>query len=152
MVFDVHGTPPYVSAECDEADGFRISWNTAYTATEFVSRANSSEGVGQPMPTARAQSSNLYNAYGADTAPENWPQPLPWNSLRLMRQGHRFACFFQVMSTGPWRCAGEASHHGMPGAVHLRLAAKHWPKNGGYAVGTRVRLRHFQLHQPQGHV
>lgn len=150
LVFDVHGTPPYASAECDEVDGFRMSWNTSFSVTEFVPSAASSDSSGQVAMGSRPQSSNLYNAYGKDFAPAHWPQPHQWHGLRLVRRGHRFACLYRAMNTGPWLCAGEVTHSAMPGAVHLRLAAKHWPKSGNYAVGTRIRFRHFELYQPDG--
>lgn len=143
LVFDVHGTPPYVSAECDEDNGFRIGWNTSYTVTEFVPGAlDNSRGM-------QAQSSNLFNAYGADKAPPLWPQPAQWHGLRLLRIGHQFACLFQPGCSGPWWCSGEVRHSAMPWAVHLRLAAKHWTKVANMAPATRVRFRHFELLQPE---
>ena len=141
LVFDVHGTPPYVSAECDEDNGFRIGWNTAYSVTEFVPSAPGNK-------EAQAQSANLFNAYGANSAPAHWPQPTQWHGLRLMRRGHQFACLFQPQCQGPWRCAGEVRHSAMPWAIHLRLAAKHWTKMGRIAPATRIRWRHFELWQP----
>jgi hypothetical protein len=84
LVFDVHGTPPYVSAESDEAGGFRISCNTSYTVTDFVPRANNSEGTGQAMP-------GLVHSPPIRTT-------LMARTLRLVRQGHRFACLFQLLA------------------------------------------------------
>lgn len=146
LVFDVHGTPPYVCAECDEDNGFRIAWNASYTLTEFVADLRPWEA--DPRPVGRPQSSNLYNVYGADSLPQAWPQSDQWHGLRLIRLGHRFACLVQPGAQGQWQCAGQVRHVGMPASIHLRVAAKHWVKGDRpYASATRIRLRNFVVAQ-----
>lgn len=122
LVFDVHGAPPYVSCECDEADGFRISWNRAYTLTRFVD-----EQVGTP-PVRRTstQSANHYNRYGSDIGPAS--TAAIEGELRLVRSRGFFASYVRVQGEAAWQCSGTLWNEQLPSQLYVRLAAKHWNK------------------------
>ncbi len=138
LVFDVHGTPPYVSAECDEDNGFRIGWNRSFTLTEFA-----------VSPARGAQSSNLYNRYGADVAapaPDTAPRAVK-GELRLVRRAGFFASFFRLTGETAWQCSGTLWNDQLPSQLFLRLGAKHWKKKDKAPAAT-VRFHDFELLSP----
>lgn len=134
LVFDVHGAPPYVSSECDEGDGFRISWNMASNATYFIDQ--------QPA------SMNMYNRYGEDVGEPQSGQPIA-GELRLVRQGDFWASYVRSTADAPWRCTGTLHFPGLPPRIYLRVGAKHWPKlaDAG-ASANRVRFTQFSVYVP----
>ena len=138
LVFDVHGTPPYVSAECDEDNGFRIGWNRSFTLTEFAATA-----------TRGAQSSNLYNRYGADVAApaaDAGPHDVK-GELRLVRRAGFFATYFRQAGQTQWQCSGTLFNEQLPSQMYLRLGAKHWKKKDKAPAAT-VRFHDFELLSP----
>lgn len=134
LVFDVHGAPPYVSSECDEGDGFRISWNMASNATYFIDQ--------QPA------SMNMYNRYGDDVDDAQRSPPIA-GELRLVRQGDFWASYVRSTTDAPWRCTGTLHFPGLPPRIYLRLGAKHWPKLADVgASANRVRFTQFSVYVP----
>lgn len=133
-VYDVHGAPPYVSSEFDEADGWRIGWNRASASTEL------GDG-GQP------RSDNHFNRYGRSTAPVAARPAEGW--LRLVRSANHWASY-RLGDDGRWVQTGEVLQMNLSDAVFLRLAAKHWTKSrdgGGRspAPENRVSFLGFEL-------
>ncbi|NDY90444.1 hypothetical protein [Ideonella livida] len=145
LVFNVHGEPPYVSAEFDEDDGWRIGWNTEPPV--FKPGAQ-----GQPIADSR------HNRYGVNARTGDITGPASgW--LWLERLG------------GHWRARGRATAQDtwldlrpsptqqdttldaafLAGPVHLRLAAKHWikPRKQVYSPpANHVVFNHFRLYRP----
>lgn len=132
LLFDVHGAPPYASAERDEDDGFRIGWNNCSNLTRVLEDWS-------------ASSVNMYNRYGRDVG--SGLAAHQSGSLRLMRSGSLFAAYYADTSRQRWICCGAATVATLPDAVFLRLAAKHWPKGGGPAPANCVTFSNFTVRQ-----
>ncbi len=132
-VYDVHGAPPYVSSEFDENDGWRITWNRG-SAQTVVGKD------GGPI------SDNHYNRYGRSI---DGPAPGPAEGwLRLVRRGSDWTSYRLDDDNETWRQTGEARCMNLPQAVYLRLAAKHWVKNGLPAPANQISFRRFELRVP----
>lgn len=147
-VFDVHGTPPYVSAECDEADGYRMGWNRSYTLTRTLDEPwMAPDGQLAMAPVAR--SDNLYNRYGRDVGPKPEAGKPATGTLRLVRKGSIFASYFRATAQDDWQCSGTQCNPNMPPQLYVRLAAKHWLKAGLTRAPARtVRFFNFCWYQP----
>lgn len=133
--YDVHGVPPYVSSEFDENDGWRIGWNRSAAQARW-------------LPDGSSISDNHFNRYGKDFGPKPAGAAEGW--LRLVREGASWRAF-RLDEQQAWQPTGEVHHMNMPGAVFLRLAAKHWVKaRAGLTVApaNRVVFRDFELRQP----
>jgi hypothetical protein len=131
LTFDVHGAPPYASAERDEDDGFRIGWNNGPAVTEFITHA--------------AQSSNIYNKYSRDVGDGSTANPK--GQLRLVRRGPMFNAYYTDRHNRDWVLSGTALVPTLCQEVFLRLAAKHWPKQGKTPPPNRVTFGDFRLYQ-----
>lgn len=132
-VYDVHGVPPYVSSEFDEADGWRIGWNR-------------SSAQARPGAEGTLIADNHFNRYGNNAGPKPSGHAQGW--LRLLREGTGFRSFRRD-EQGRWQPTGAVSAMNLPHAVFLRLAAKHWLKTGlAAAPANHVRFADFALHQP----
>ena len=132
LTFDVHGAPPYASAERDEDDGFRIGWNNGYNLTKTD-------------PDWRAASVNMYNKYSrdvGDAAADNQR-----GTLRLVRNGPVFNSYYKDRYNPKWMCSGSALVPNLGEDVHIRLAAKHWKKRMPTPPANKVVFTNFRLYQ-----
>lgn len=140
-VFDVHGAPPYVSSEFDEADGARIGWNRGPALTE----SRLIQGPrGQDIVSI---ADNHFNRYGPSAWPVKPIAGLTEGFLALARQGDDWSAWHRLPGESQWRLSGDVRAMNLPGPVFLRLAAKHWPKDGATARGTHVVFRAFECGQ-----
>lgn len=137
LVFDVHGAPPYVSSECDEADGFRMSWNRSYTVTRY-----NNDNPSKPV----AQSDNHYNRYGEDVGNKATGAVAGW--LRLVRNGSEFSSYFKYAEGDSWQCSGTQSNTNFGAQLFLRFAAKHWSKKGAPAPENIVSFKRVSVCVP----
>ncbi len=131
LTFDVHGAPPYASSERDENDGFRCGWNNGFNLTRFREQW-------------AADSVNMYNKYGRDVG--NGDADNPEGQLRLVRNGQVFACYYTDMYNEAWVCSGAMLVQNISEDTFLRLAAKHWSKNGT-PPSNHIQFSNFQLYQ-----
>jgi hypothetical protein len=94
--FDPHGCPPFVGAERDEDDGFRINWNlgTDYDNNQY----------GRPHGNGKAMAGRL----------------------RLDRRGGWFAAYYKDAGNPDWVALGAVRNDSMNARVWLRCAAKRW--------------------------
>ncbi len=133
LTFDVHGAPPYASSERDETDGFRIGWNNGFNLTRID-------------PDWSASSSNMYNRYGRNVG--SGAKDNPRGTLRLVRTGSVFNSYYRDAYNKEWVCSGSALVPNLAEDVHIRLAAKHWPKGGmETAPGNKIVFTNFKLYQ-----
>jgi hypothetical protein len=132
LVFDVHGAPPYASAERDEDNGFRIGWNNSSNLTRIEQNWSSS-------------SATMYNRYGRDVG--SGAAAYSSGSLRLLRRGQVFAAFYADTERRRWICSGAAIVSTLPEDVFIRVAAKHWPKDGAPAPANRIVFSNLKLRQ-----
>lgn len=131
--YDVHGTPPYVSSECDEGDGWRIAWNRG-------------PALSRPGLADTAISDNHFNRYGTSIGGGDAPPISGW--LRLVRAGTHWATYRRVGDEGLWEPTGRVRHMNMPDPIYLRLAAKHWVKGRAglvQAPANSVTFHRFEL-------
>lgn len=131
LTFDVHGAPPYASAERDEDDGFRVGWNNGFNLTKID-------------PDWAAASGNMYNKYGRDVGDGSADSPR--GTLRMVRTGAVFNAYYQDKHNRAWVCCGSALVPNLGPDVHIRLGAKHWPKTGKPPRNT-VTFTNFRLYQ-----
>jgi hypothetical protein len=134
LTFDVHGAPPYASSERDQDDGFRIGWNNGYNLTQIDSNWN-------------ASSANMYNKYGRDVGSGKKEKDNPRGLLRLVRHGHVFCSFYKDIFNDEWVCSGADIVPNIGNDVHIRIAAKHWNKDGSILPGNKIVFRNFRLYQ-----
>lgn len=132
-VYDVHGAPPYVSSEFDENDGWRIAWNRGSAQTLV-------DAQGRPM------SDNHFNRYGKSIQPPPAGPVCGW--LRLLRRGPHWTAYRLNLDDGAWQQTGEVLHMNLPDPVFLRLAAKHWVKEGNPAPAKQIVFQRFELRLP----
>lgn len=120
-VFNVHGSPPYVSSELDENDGWRMGWNWG---TRQGARNSKGDWVAD----------NTENRYGG---PKFGPLSGVTNGwLQLTRKsGSHWKASGRMLETDPWKVCGEQQTDLLSGPVYLRLVAKHWVKR---RIGLRV--------------
>lgn len=144
-VYEVHGAPPYVSAEFDEADGARIGWNRGSAQTVPQGDAWLRQALSNPnsRPQIPVISDNHFNRYGRNIGPK--PQGAAEGWLRLVRSGPHWSSYYLDPLTQEWQLVGQVLHMNMPEAVYLRLAAKHWSKKGAPAPANQVTLHDFEL-------
>ncbi len=96
--FDPHGAPPYVGAEHDEQDGYRINWNLG---TEYDN-----------------------NQYGRAVGDGETPRR---GRLRLERRGPYFSAYYRNDVDAPdWVCVGVTRNDSLNPAVYLRCVGKRW--------------------------
>lgn len=106
--YDPHGAPPFVGAEHDEADGFRINWNLGH---EYMN-----------------------NQYG----PPCGDGTALGGELRLERRGPYFSAYYRNPETPGWICTGVARNDSLNQRVYLRCVGKRWrqerpgEEGGGY--------------------
>lgn len=138
LTFDVHGAPPYASAERDENEGFRCGWNNAYNLTKF----------GDDQFTAAsawdASSANMYNKYGRDVGDASFGSCMT-GKLRLIRSGQIFTTLYWDEKAQYWICSGTALVSSMPNDAFIRIAAKHWGKKNNPYPANRVSFKNFIL-------
>lgn len=120
--FDVHGGSPYVGTERDEHDGFRA----------ICSRGSTILTPGQQ---------NVYNDYGRDVGD---PEGVT-GSLRLVRRGSAWSSWYRDAHNPGWMCCGSLVNASMNDEVWIRMAAKHWSKNGATPPACRFRFRRFSV-------
>lgn len=120
--FDVHGGSPYVGTERDESDGFRA----------ICSR-------GSTILTEGRQ--NVYNFYGRDVGNPD----ARTGSLRLVRRGVAWTSFYRDENNPDWMGCGSLVNASMNSEVYVRMAAKHWIKDGNPAPANVVHFRDFVL-------
>ncbi len=134
-VFNVHGTPPFVSCEFDEDDGWRHSWN---------------RGVGDDPA----------NVYGQNTKRNGYVDRVHGWLWLERRNGHHWLARGRHLETEPWidlrtRDGKDLEVDFLDGPVHLRLVAKHWRKldrgdgSTPEAPPNQVSFKHFRLYRPQ---
>lgn len=135
-VFNVHGSPPYVSSEFDEDDGWRIGWN-------FGDRQGRRNEHGDWV------ADNRDNRYGR---PVGGPVVGPASGwLQLARtQGRFWTTHGRVTDADPWVRSGEVETELLAGPVHLRIVAKHWFKRRPedpveHAPANRIVIKRFIL-------
>ncbi|MFH8617581.1 glycerophosphodiester phosphodiesterase family protein [Streptomyces sp. NPDC017979] len=95
--YDPHGAPPFVGAEHDEDDGYRINWNlgTLYDTNQY----------GPPVGDGRVLAARL----------------------RLERRGPYFAAYTRNDADAhDWVCVGTVRNDSMNETVHLRCSGKRW--------------------------
>jgi glycerophosphoryl diester phosphodiesterase len=94
--YDPHGAPPFVGAEHDEDDGYRINWNLGveYDNNQY----------GRPVGDCTALAARL----------------------RLDRRGPYFAAYYRNDATHDWVCVGAVRNDSINPVVHLRCAGKRW--------------------------
>ncbi|GGW42662.1 hypothetical protein GCM10010503_18910 [Streptomyces lucensis JCM 4490] len=95
--YDPHGAPPFVGAEHDEDDGYRINWNlgTLYDTNQY----------GPPVGDGRVLAARL----------------------RLERRGAYFAAYTRNdVDAHDWVCVGTVRNDSMNETVHLRCSGKRW--------------------------
>ncbi|AZK98062.1 MULTISPECIES: glycerophosphodiester phosphodiesterase family protein [Streptomyces] len=95
--YDPHGAPPFVGAEHDEDDGYRINWNlgTLYDTNQY----------GPPAGDGRVLAARL----------------------RLERRGPYFAAYTRNDADAhDWVCVGTVRNDSMNDTVYLRCAGKRW--------------------------
>jgi glycerophosphoryl diester phosphodiesterase len=132
LSFDVHGAPPYASSERDENDGFRFGWNNSFTLTRFDSNWSSI-------------SANMYNQYGRDVgASGDGPAT---GELRLIRNEQVFSSYYRDKNNSEWVCSGAMLVQNMSEDCYIRIAAKHWDKDGMKPPPNRVVFRSFRIFQ-----
>lgn len=96
--FDPHGAPPYVGAEHDEQDGYRINWNLG---TEYDN-----------------------NQYGRAVGDGETPRS---GRLRLERRGPYFSAYYRNDVDAPdWVCVGVTRNDSLNPVVYLRCVGKRW--------------------------
>jgi hypothetical protein len=96
--YDPHGAPPFVGAEHDEDDGFRINWNMG---SEYDS-----------------------NQYGRPVGDGKTPRAA---RLRLERRGAYFSAYYRNdVDARDWVCCGVTRNHSMNDVVYLRCVGKRW--------------------------
>lgn len=162
--YDVHGTPPYVSSEFDEGDGWRIGWNrsTAQTRPKLTPAPDRPSPPGAPVdgaeepPSAPASArtaspvelvaDNHFNRYGKSGGPKPAGAASGW--LRLVRLGDDWTSY-RLGEAGDWIPTGSVRRMNLPPAVFLRLAAKQWPKQGEPAPQNTVTFERFELRAAQ---
>jgi hypothetical protein len=132
LTFDVHGAAPYASSERDEDDGFRCGWNNGFNLTKIDS-------------DWQASSANMYNKYGRDVG--NGDADNPVGTLRLIRNGSVFVTYYKDRYNIGWVCSGVMLVQNMSDDVFLRLAAKHWNKDGKVPPANDVWFYQFRLFQ-----
>jgi len=132
LTFDVHGAAPYASSERDEDDGFRCGWNNGFNLTKID-------------PDWQASSGNMYNKYGRDVG--NGKADNPVGTLRLIRSGSVFATYYKDNYNIGWVCSGAMLVQNMSEDVYVRLAAKHWNKDGKTPPANDVWFYQFRLYQ-----
>ncbi|UTD27514.1 glycerophosphodiester phosphodiesterase family protein [Bradyrhizobium sp. WD16] len=120
--FDVHGGSPYVGTERDEDDGFRA----------ICSR-------GSTILTEGRQ--NVYNFYGRDVGNPDARKGI----LRLVRRGVAWASFYCDENNPDWMGCGCLVNASMNSEVYVRMAAKHWIKDGKPAPANVVHFRSFMV-------
>lgn len=120
--FDVHGGSPYVGTERDEHDGFRA----------ICSRGSTILTPGQQ---------NVYNDYGRDVGDAEGMT----GSLRLVRRGSAWSSWYRDHHNADWMCCGSLINESMNEELWIRMAAKHWSKNGATPPACRFRFRRFSL-------
>lgn len=103
--YDPHGCPPFVGAEHDEADGFRINWNLGH---EYMN-----------------------NQYG----PPCGDGTALGGELRLERRGRYFSAYYRTPQTPGWICTGVARNDSLNERVFLRCAGKRWRQERPAADG-----------------
>ena len=131
LTFDVHGAPPYASSERDEADGFRIGWNNGSALTRW--------SKDEP------RSSNLYNNYSRDVGYGGVDSQA--GELRLTRCGELFNAYYRDAANRGWVLSGTALVPALPQSIFIRLAAKHWRKDGNPPPTNKVRMWDLKLFQ-----
>ncbi|HEX6682976.1 MAG TPA: hypothetical protein VF062_09290, partial [Candidatus Limnocylindrales bacterium] len=95
--YDPHGAPPFVGAEHDEDDGYRINWNlgSSYDANQY----------GPPVGDGSVLAARL----------------------RLDRRGPYFAAHYRNDADATdWVCLGAVRNDSMNPVVYLRVAGKRW--------------------------
>jgi len=118
--FDVHGGSPYVATERDESDGFRAICSRGCTIL--------TEGR-----------QNVYNFYGRDVGNPDARAGF----LRLVRRGEAWASFYCDENNPDWMGCGSLVNASMNSEVYVRMAAKHWIKDGNPAPANIVHFREF---------
>lgn len=96
--YDPHGCPPYVGAEHDENDGYRINWN-----------------LGSDYDN---------NQYGPPVGDGQTPLS---GTLRLERRGKYFSAYYKNNVDAPyWICVGVTKNDSLNNRIFLRCVAKRW--------------------------
>lgn len=103
-VFDSHGTPPFVSMEREEVEGFRIMHNDG--------------------------SAGVYEWFGNIYEPDVGSGASRGGKLMLERRGHLFSGYYQDELNHDWVGVGFVENPSMHGRVYVRLISKHYPKAG----------------------
>lgn len=94
--FDPHGAPPFVGAEHDEDDGYRINYNLG---TEYD-----------------------HNQYGRPVGDGTTKR----GRLRLERRGAHFTAYYKDEQNADWVCAGACENNSLNRLVFIRCAGKRW--------------------------
>lgn len=132
LTFDVHGSPPYASSECDEDNGFRIGWNNSFNLTRIDSDWSSI-------------SANMYNKYGRNVGQNI--NKCGKGFLRLIRNGNVFTSFYKDDFNPNWVCSGAALLQNISDNIFIRLAGKHWPKDNNTPPANHITFTEFKLFQ-----
>lgn len=103
-VFDSHGTPPFVSMEREEVEGFRIMHNDG--------------------------SAGVYEWFGNLYEPDVGNGASRGGKLMLERRGHLFSGYYQDELNHDWVGVGFIENPSMHSRVYVRLVSKHYPKAG----------------------
>jgi hypothetical protein len=113
-VFNVHGSPPYISSELDESDGWRIGWN-------YGIKQGGWDDEGE------WRSDNSDNKYGKPLMGPITGVTTGW--LKLSRtNGTTWIASGRKLETDPWQEVGRQNTAILSGPIRLRLVAKHWVK------------------------
>jgi glycerophosphoryl diester phosphodiesterase len=95
--FNPHGAPPFVGAEHDEDDGYRINWNlgSEYDDNQY----------GRPVGDGTVLAGRF----------------------RLERRGHFFSAYYRnAADATDWVCVGAVCNDSLNARVYLRAAGKRW--------------------------
>ncbi|MCA9705194.1 MAG: hypothetical protein KDK70_05000 [Myxococcales bacterium] len=103
-VFDSHGTPPFVSVEREEIDGFRIMHNDG--------------------------NAGLYEWFGNIYEPDVGNGDSRRGKLMLERRGHLFSGYYQDELNDDWVGVGFVENPSVRDRAYVRLVSKHYPKEG----------------------
>ncbi len=114
-VFNVHGSPPFVSSEFDESDGWRIGWNWG-------------DKQGGWNKDGEWQADNTDNNYGKSTFGATNKPAQGWLKLSR-RDGKIWQTYGRNLAIDSWRESGSQETELLSGPIYLRIVAKHWVKH-----------------------
>ncbi|MDO8336161.1 MAG: hypothetical protein Q7T74_05285 [Candidatus Saccharibacteria bacterium] len=114
-VYNVHGSPPYISSEFDECDGWRIGWN-------YGNKQGGWDANGEWL------SDNSDNEYGESKLGPVTGETSGW--LKLSRKnGTEWRVSCRKFDTDDWIEVDSQITELLSGPIYLRLVAKHWVKH-----------------------